>query len=290
MIALADHLDVTYPLKTRPLSALDELRACVAREKGARYTPCAVDALLGALDADLLLSLADGRIDAAYRQVIPPWHADVQAESMMEIAQTVAAITDYKSAFTAKHSIQIANRAYWMARFYGLGEETCAKVYLAASLHDVGKLVTPIEILEKPGKLDHDEFEIIKKHVYWSYVMLKDVEGFDEICRWAVTHHRKLNGKGYPELPAGYLDLDFVSRLMACIDVYQAVRETRPYHPSRTHRETMDILWDMANNGEIDGDITRDLDSEMACFTGEGGDVPPPAVQNAGSKHAKRMK
>lgn len=144
----------------------------------------------------------------------------------------------------------------------------------------MGKLVTPIEILEKPGELDNEEFEIIKKHVYWSYVMLKDVEGFDEICRWAVTHHRKLNGTGYPDLPTEYLNMDIVSRMMACIDIYQAVRETRPYHSGRTHRETMSIMWDMVNRGEIDRQITLDLDHEMARFSNEGGDVPIPAMQS----------
>ncbi len=96
--------------------------------------------------------------------------------------------------------------------------------------------------------------------------MLKDVEGFGEICRWAVTHHRKLTGTGYPELPAEYLEMDFVSRMMACIDIYQAVREARPYHGARTHRETMNIMWDMSLRGEIDRQITRDLDTEMAAF------------------------
>ncbi len=284
LIALADHLDVNYPMHGRTVSDLDVLKAHIGRERGVRYTQTAADALLAALDADLLHSLADERIDASYERVVPVWNVEVSADKMMDIAQMVAAVTDYKSAYTAKHSVQIANRAYWMARYYGLNEETCAKVYLAASLHDVGKLVTPIEILDKPGKLDAQEYAVIQKHVYYSYVMLKDVEGFGEICRWAVTHHRKLNGKGYPQLPDEYLEMDFVSRLMACIDVYQAVRETRPYHDSRTHAQTMAILWEMAHNGELDAGITQDLDSEMARFTGEGGDVPPPAAQDAPGK------
>ncbi len=64
--------------------------------------------------------------------------------------------------------------------------------------------------------------------------------------------------------------------MMACIDVYQAVRETRPYHAGRTHRETMDIMWEMVGRGEIDRDITHDMDTEMARFESGDGDVPAP--------------
>lgn len=276
LIALADRFDVENGLKLRPISALDELREIVVRKKGVYFTNCAAEAMLSILDGPLLNSLKDNIIDQTFEKAMPVWNVDIQAVSMMKIAETVAAITDYKSRFTANHSLQIANRAYHMARFYGYDTDTCARVYLAAALHDVGKLVTPIDILEKPGKLTPEEFEVIKKHVHWSYLMLKDIDGLEEICRWAVTHHRKLGGTGYPELPAEFLELDHISRLMACIDIYQAVRETRPYHPARTHAQTMDIMWDMADKGEIDRQITADMDAEMAGFTGEGGKVPSP--------------
>ncbi|MDR1664643.1 MAG: HD domain-containing protein [Clostridiales bacterium] len=276
LIAVADHFDVEYKIKDWQETDIGKLMGIIRQERGKVYTEAAADALLAVMDSPLLRSLRDEHIDKAFDASVPVWNADVDAARMMEIAETVAAITDYKSKYTAKHSLQIANRAYWMANFYGFDKETRAKIYLAASLHDVGKLVTPVHILDKPGKLTDEEYEIIKKHVYWSYIMLKDVDGFDGICRWAVTHHRKQNGTGYPDLPAKYLEMDFVSRMMTCIDIYQAVREARPYHPSRTHRETMSIMWEMVGRGEIDRQITEDLDKEMAQFTGEDGDVPKP--------------
>jgi HD-GYP domain-containing protein (c-di-GMP phosphodiesterase class II) len=275
LIALADHLDIHHRLSEAAERDLDALREAVARRRGNFYSPLAADALLSALDAKLLESLRDENVNRAYDGFLP-WIVDADTATMMNIARMVAAITDYKSAYTAKHSLQIANRAWYMAGFYGFDTEKRAKIYLAAALHDVGKLVTPVAILDKPGKLDDREFEIITRHVWWSYFMLKDVEGLEEICRWAVTHHRKLTGRGYPDLPAEYLDMDFVSRMMACIDIYQAVREARPYHPERTHRETMDIMWEMADKGEIDRQITADMDSEMARFTEPGGEVPDP--------------
>ena len=275
-ITIADDLDVRYDLSAMPKDAIGELRSVIQRKSGIYYTRAAAEAMLGILDGDFLACLSDARIDATFHEMMPEWTVNKPAVELMSLSQIVARITDYKSAFTAKHSTQIANRAHWMANRYGFDAETCAKVYIAAAFHDIGKLVTPTEILEKPGKLTSDEFTTIKGHVYWSYIMLKDVEGFDEICRWAVTHHRKLDGKGYPELPDHYLELDFICRLMACIDIYQAVRETRPYHDGRTHRETMDVMYTMVDKGEIDKQITGDIDKEMAQFDIGDGDVPPP--------------
>ena len=277
MIALAEDLDTHHDFH-RPSEAADTIRVEIQKKRGTFYTAQAADAMLAVLDDTLLTSLRDDRVDATFRQMMPQWTVKKEPSELMEIAKIVASIIDYKSKFTAKHTIQIANRAYWMARYYGSDPETCATIYLAASFHDIGKLITPTAILEKPNRLTEEEYCIIQDHVLWSYRLLKDVEGFGEICRWATTHHRKLDGWGYPELPDEYLDLDFFSRMMACIDVYQAVRETRPYHAGRTHRETMDIMWNMANRGEIDRDITRDMDAEMARFETGDGDVPDPCT------------
>lgn len=276
MIAITDDLDIHYDFSTITEDSLEEIRDIIKQRCGSFYSSVTAEALLAVLDNNLLGQMQDYCVDHYFAKSMPKWVVSKPSTELMQISQIVARITDYKSKFTAKHSTQIANRAYWMAQYYEMDEETCARVYIAAACHDIGKLITPTKILEKPGKLTSEEFEIIKDHVYWSYIMLKDVEGFEEICLWAVTHHRKLDGTGYPDFPDGYLTNDFVCRMMACIDIYQAVRETRPYHEGRTHEQTMEIMWDMANRGQIDKDITRDLDTEMAQFTEGDGDVPDP--------------
>ncbi len=278
-IAMVDDLDVGMKLIGPEKEDLTTIRKAISGKKGSYYTEKAVETLLAVLDEELMSALADERVDAAFAQSVPEWSVDKAASELMGIAKVVANITDSKSAFTAKHSTQIANRAYWMARYYGYDKETCATLYLAAAFHDLGKLMTPTSILEKPGKLTLDEFHIITDHVRWSYRLLKDVSGFETICRWATTHHRKLDGTGYPdELPDEFLDLDFFSRLMTCLDLYQAVRETRPYHAGRTHQDTMAILKEMAAKEEIDRQIVSDLDSEMAQFESGDGDVPAPPM------------
>jgi HD-GYP domain-containing protein (c-di-GMP phosphodiesterase class II) len=149
-----------------------------------------------------------------------------------------------------------------MGEYYGYDPAGKARLCLAAGLHDIGKLAIPTEILEKPGRLTDGEFRIIAGHVKKTAELLKDIEGFEDIHAWASNHHEKLDGSGYP-LGKKAEELDFNSRLMACIDIYQAVSEERPYHPARDHRSTMEILHDMAGKGAIDENIVRDIDKTL---------------------------
>ncbi|MCL2182131.1 MAG: HD domain-containing protein, partial [Chitinispirillia bacterium] len=174
--------------------------------------------------------------------------------------------------------VQIANRAWLMGGYYNFDPATRTKTYLAAAMHDLGKLATPNEILDKPGKLTPEEFNTIKAHVKGTYDILSGITGFEDVCGWASNHHEKLDGTGY-WFGKGAQELDFVSRLLACTDIYQAVCEDRPYHPGRTHADTMPILQDMAAKGFIDAGIVKDFDTAMAEYSGR--DVPgPECVQN----------
>jgi HD-GYP domain-containing protein (c-di-GMP phosphodiesterase class II) len=192
---------------------------------------------------------------------------------MFGLAAFVAKIIDYKSVFTQRHSTQISNRAWAMGGYYRYEPAENAKLYLAAALHDLGKLAIPTAILEKPGRLNDEEFSVIKGHVRLTWEMLKDIEGFNAIRDWASNHHEKLDGSGYP-FGKKKDELDFNSRLMTCIDIYQAISEERPYHPKRNHSDTMKIMSGMANKDEIDRDILGDIDAVMAPF--DGSELPMP--------------
>jgi HD-GYP domain-containing protein (c-di-GMP phosphodiesterase class II) len=149
-----------------------------------------------------------------------------------------------------------------MGQYYGYDHALVSELYLAASLHDIGKLAIPAQILEKPGRLDDHEFNVIKGHALKTYELLDGIGGFEQIREWASNHHEKLDGSGYP-FGKKAEDLDFNSRLMACLDIYQAVSEERPYHPERDHKTTMAILYDMAGQSAIDEKIVRDMDKAL---------------------------
>ena len=147
-----------------------------------------------------------------------------------------------------------------MAEFYKMGTIMTLKLLIATDLHDLGKLVISSDLLDKPGKLSEEEFVEIKKHPKITKVCLQDISGFKEITKWASNHHEKLDGSGYPEgLTAK--DLDFNSRLIACLDIYQALREKRPYRKSMDHSKVIKILNDMAEAGQLDHIIVDDINT-----------------------------
>jgi HD-GYP domain-containing protein (c-di-GMP phosphodiesterase class II) len=262
LIAIADAVDARYKLQYIAAEALPELLETVRAQAGKIFTMDAARLFCETLDKDMLEALRDENIAQTYSEVMPVWEVELSDKALMGVASLTARIIDYKSKFTRRHSVQISNIAWRMGKYYKFSNNDCALLYLAASLHDLGKLKVPNEILEKPGKLTDDEFELIKKHSQWTYDMLSGVAGFAPINERIVNHHEKLNGKGYPK-GLGADGLDFISRLIACIDIYQAISEERPYHPARSHQETMPIMYDMAQKGEIDAQIVTDLDSEI---------------------------
>ncbi len=273
ILSAADFIDVTNHLQRIPAEGLSALRDKIASYSGTCFTRAAADALLEVLDYEMLESLRDENILQTLDNIIPSWAMPVTESSVTGIASFFAHVIDYKSPFTRKHTNQIANRAWLMSKHYGYNQEERAALYLAASLHDVGKIATPSAVLEKPGKLDHDEFETIKKHVRYTHDWLSEIPNFEKIKEWAANHHEKLDGKGYSfGKDSGVLDKN--SRLLACIDIYQAVCEERPYHAARSHADTIPILYDMANKGFIDLQLVKDLDEVMAEYSLK--DLPSP--------------
>ena len=273
LIAAADAVDATHHLQTISADRLQALRDRLSTNAETYSTRGAMDILLETLDKDALESVRDENISQTLDINLPRWEVDVNDPGIIRAAGFISRIIDYKSEFTQKHTSQIANRAWLSAGHYGYDSEEKAALFLAASLHDIGKIATPIGILEKPGKLDDDEFMIIKNHVKNTRDLLSKVPNLEFITNWAADHHEKLDGSGYP-LGKKADDLDFNSRLMACIDIYQAVSEARPYHDARPHEDTMPILYDMAAKGFIDREIVKDFDNIMAEYSMR--DVPSP--------------
>jgi HD-GYP domain-containing protein (c-di-GMP phosphodiesterase class II) len=268
LITIADSIDVVYHLQRLETEGLPTIRDIVVKETGKHYSKTAAATMLEILDWSTVLSLKDNVIKQTASDTLFPWTVDIQTETVFGLANFVARIIDYKSVFTEKHSTQIAKKAWFMGKYYRYEPEKLTELYLAASLHDLGKLAVPSDILEKPGKLSGEEFEIIKKHVHLTWELLNDIEGFETICQWASNHHEKLDGSGYP-FGKKASELDFNSRLLACLDLYQAISEERPYHSGRNHGDTMQILYEMADMGKIDGDIVKDLCLALASYDGK---------------------
>ena len=275
IIGAADHIDASMHLDRVCRADLNAARDKIAKHMGTFASREATELLLDVLNLDLLASLHAENIHDTIKHLYPDWKTTINDKTILNLADFIAHIIDCKSVFTRKHTQQIANRAWLAGAYYGYDQEEKTKLYLAAALHDIGKIVTPTGILEKPGKLDRDEYNIIMQHVAHTANWLETVDGLGDVAKWASQHHEKLDGSGYPfGLTAA--ELSFNSRLIACIDIYQAISEKRPYHEARSHEDTMVILYDMARKGLLDSDIVKDMDAIMACYSLC--DIPAPLI------------
>ena len=122
----------------------------------------------------------------------------------------------------------------------------------AALLHDVGKLGVPESILNKPGKLDDDEWYVMKQHPKIAMDLLKTLPSFDEIKEWILYHHERMDGKGYYGIPGN--DIPIAARIIAVCDTYSAITMRRSYKDKRTHEEAMEIIKDVSGT-QLDPDI-----------------------------------
>lgn len=275
LIAIADMLDSSLHLQRLPVEELPKLRALVQFRTGTHFTKAAADAFLAVMDESMLESLRDENITLAMAGAIPAWSVALEWEELLSISAFVRRIIDYKSKFTKHHSTQVANIAWHMAREYGHSDDLCAQIYLAGSLHDIGKLFVPTGILEKEGPLTPEEYGIIQSHIVWTQELLGHVSGMEAVARWAGSHHEKLNGNGYP-MKLEAKEQDEFSRILACADIFQAISDKRPYHDSRSHEETEAIIRGMVDKGELDGRICSDMAALVRRWPV--GSVPPPVA------------
>lgn len=264
VIRLADAVELRTRLDGIDYAGKLELGEWLVRQSGRAFDPELVDAFVElSRSPSFWLDLQGEFIGPALHRRAPRFERELSLGRLREATGVFSRIIDSKSRFTRLHSQELSARAARMARRYGFGEEKAAKLQIAADLHDVGKLAVSNAILDKPGKLEPPELDEIRKHTYYTRVSLEPLAGLEDIAEWAANHHEKLDGSGYP---FGFAAdrLDFESRLLACLDIYQALVEVRPYREALGHGAALSIMHGMAEAGKIDAGIVEDVDAEFA--------------------------
>lgn len=164
---------------------------------------------------------------------------------------------------TAQHCSLVSGYTLAFARVLGAGEQQTGRLFDAAFFHDVGKAMIPLEILDKPGRLDPNEWNIMQRHVIHSYdILSRDEQTGGEIARVARDHHEYLDGSGYPN---GIADraIDDITRIITICDIFSALTEKRAYKPPKPFDEAYSILKSMAGT-KLDPDLVR-LFEKVAC-------------------------
>ena len=151
-------------------------------------------------------------------------------EASLDTIHRLARAAEYKDKDTGAHIIRMSNYSATVARKMGLNDRTVEAILYAAPMHDVGKIGTPDQILLKPGKLDPDEWEIMKQHTSNGGRILEGSSaGFIKLAEViALTHHEKWDGSGYPDGLKGS-KIPLIGRVVAIGDVFDALTSKRPY-------------------------------------------------------------
>ncbi|MGA2851286.1 MAG: HD domain-containing phosphohydrolase [Terracidiphilus sp.] len=247
VMAVAQHLDV-FALERGPATAMQVLRQRSGRwfdpetvkaaeslhRKGALWMHCLPSSIQTPAHSERFAR-------SAVLDLAPPQIAGTSPSHIDSICEAFAEVVDAKSHFTFSHSVGVTNIASAIGDVMGLRPERKQLLNRAALLHDLGKLSVPNSILDKPGKLDADEWSIMREHPALTTSILRRVKQFRELASIAGAHHEKLDGSGYPDrLPAEKLPLE--ARILTVADIYGALIEDRPYRAGYSHEQAIGIM------------------------------------------------
>ena len=157
-----------------------------------------------------------------------------------DVLQKLASDLESTDLYTHGHTKRVTKHAFMTAKAMGLAPEMVENIRAAASVHDVGKLFTPMEVLHKPGKLTDEEFETMKEHPVRG-AELVEAMGSNEIVAMVRHHHERLDGRGYPDRLSGD-DIPLGARVIAVADTFDAITSTRSYRSAARHRKALEIL------------------------------------------------
>ncbi len=205
------------PPRNQPTTLADELRraAELCKRSRAAVKSMFAEVRLGhALDAQQCLPLVQEISDAVFRN----------PEALVSLARLKTA-DDY----SYMHSVAVCALMVALGRTLGLDHAACREAGLAGLLHDMGKALMPIEILNKPGKLSDEEFAVMRSHPERGWALLREGQSVGEpVLDVCLHHHEKIDGSGYPHGLAGER-ITLLARMGAVCDVYDAVTSNRPY-------------------------------------------------------------
>ncbi len=153
-------------------------------------------------------------------------------ETMTGTIRAVSTMVEIRDPYTAGHELRVGKLAAAIGDEMGLDAERCRGLDIAGSLHDIGKISVPAEILSKPTRLQPAEYEIVKTHAQSGYDILKDIRFPWPIAEVARQHHERIDGSGYPQGLKGE-QIILEARILGVADVVESMGSHRPYRPAR---------------------------------------------------------
>jgi len=251
IIHLADRIAVLVNRNHEIIGQITGIQNKILEQKNTTFMPELVDAFISmSVNEYIWLDIAYKPLLYILPSIVSFDIINLDSDEIINLTKIFANIIDFRSPFTANHTAGVAKTAEKLAELAGFSENECKMMLVAGYLHDLGKLAVKNEVLEKPSKLNVEEFNEIRSHTFYTYRLLQAIKEFETINIWASLHHEKLNGKGYPFHLTGK-DIPLGARIMAVADIFTAITENRPYRKGMTNEQVINVLNSMVNDQSI---------------------------------------
>jgi PAS domain S-box-containing protein len=228
--ALGRQLEDVYVVQQGQENQVGEKEGILTSKKGCEYAIEEVRTPLMAMKSD------EGRTVIAFRDISKRKRQDEELQQTLEslrkavgaTIKVLASAAEARDPYTFGHQNRSAGLARAIATEMGLPRDKIDAIRMAGSIHDIGKLSIPAEILSKPTKLSDIEFSLIKEHAQRGFEMLKDVESPWPLAEIVHQHHERMDGSGYPRNLKGE-EICIEARILSVADVVEAMASHRPY-------------------------------------------------------------
>jgi putative nucleotidyltransferase with HDIG domain len=160
---------------------------------------------------------------------------------MLQTVEAIASIAEMRDPYTAGHQRGVTQLACALGKELDLDDDRLEGLRVSGFLHDIGKIAVPAEILNKPGKLNDFELQIIRTHSQVGCDILKKINFPWPVAQIVLQHHERINGSGYPQGITGP-DILLEARILAVADVVEAMAAHRPYRPSLGLEKALDEI------------------------------------------------
>lgn len=162
-------------------------------------------------------------------------------QAYLDTVKVLANAIEGRDRYTRGHVERVTTYSLWIAKALGWPKQHLRMLEFGARLHDIGKIVIPGHVLNKPGQLSEEEWELMKKHTVAGAKMLQGIQHLRSTLPYVLYHHERWDGSGYPK-GLQQKEIPIQGRILALADVYDALTTTRPYHQARTHDEVIQIF------------------------------------------------
>ncbi len=182
-------------------------------------------------------------------------------KDLIDFTQLIATTLDARDQYTLGHSQRVMSYSLQLAEALELSHDDKDILRTATLLHDIGKIGIPDQILNKPGRLTPEEYEIIKKHPSIAVDILSNVSQFIRVIPFIAHHHERIDGKGYPNGLTGK-DLPKLTKIISIADTFDAITSHRPYRQALDNTRALAILSEVRGS-QLDGDLVDTFITSM---------------------------